>query len=420
MGEKSSNLREAWAIHRRGRLEASTSTLSRDSATCFDPPDWFRTWSHSGVIPTAGRAQIFPVPSQEYGVLGICASNVGSAVARLSGEKFAWPKFQASMVQGLPSCEFPEEILACIKQRVDFEVNKRRAMARRYEPFQEFTVPAWIDRADVGETTWDLYSLLGRDLENKVAEAFGLSSTQLVELERDIREAVSIREKSEDRGSEDVKLGSSDGEPEFNVEFISEVPEEKAVGLLQYAVGAALGRWDVRMAQDPSLVPKLPEPFYPLPVCPPGMLVGPDGLPAKPGGIASEEWVRARPDSGSIPSVDAVVDTAISDTAYPLRINWDGILVDDRGVEGGVPHRDDIVRRCREVLDLIEKDKGHEIEQEACMTLGCRTYAITSEGPPGSLMTISKGTRRAGARRQSTGRSLRGRARTRFGFTITD
>src|SRR5262249_46932995 len=50
-----------------------------------------------GVIPTAGRAQIFPQRDREYDVLGICASNVGSAVARFSGEWFARPKFQASM-----------------------------------------------------------------------------------------------------------------------------------------------------------------------------------------------------------------------------------------------------------------------------------------------------------------------------------
>ena len=324
----------------------------------------------SGVIPTAGRAQIFPVPGQEYSVLGICASNVGSAVARFSGEKFAWPKFQASMVQGLPACEFPEETLACIKQRVDSEVNKRRAMVQRYEPFQEFTVPAWIEFADAGGTTWDLYSLFGRALENKVAEAFGLSSTQLVELERDIREAVSVRQASEDRVSEDAEEGLSDGEPELNVEFISEAPEEKAVGLLQYAVGAAFGRWDIRIAQDPSLVPKLPEPFDPLPVCPPGMLVGPDGLPAEAGRIASEEWLRARPEAGAVPPAGAVLDSAISDSAYPLRIGWGGILVDDRGVDGNLPHRDDIVRRCREVLDLMGKDKAHEIEQEACVILG--------------------------------------------------
>jgi len=323
-----------------------------------------------GVMPTAGRAQIFPEQGEEYTVLAICASNVGSAAARFSGGKFAWPTFQASMVQGLPACDFPEETMAGIKEHVDAEANKHRAVAQCYEPFQEFTLPAWIQRADGGETTWDLHSLFGRGLEIKIAEAFGLTSEQLLELERDIREAVLVRARSEDAESEEAHEESNVGEHELNIQLISETPEEKAVGLLMYAVGAAFGRWDVRIALDPSLAPKLPDPFDPLPVCPPGMLVGPDGLPAQPGRIVSEEWLRTRPDANTLPPEGSVKNSTVPDEGYPLRVSWDGILVDDPGLGGGQPHRDDIVRRVREVLDLLWKDKAHEIEQEACDILG--------------------------------------------------
>jgi hypothetical protein len=44
--------------------------------------------------------------------------------------------------------------------------------------------------------------------------------------------------------------------------------------------------------------------------------------------------------------------------------------VDDSGFEIGEPHRDDIVRRVREVLDLLWKDKAIDLEQEACEILG--------------------------------------------------
>jgi hypothetical protein len=324
----------------------------------------------AGVMPTAGRAQIFPEQGEEYAVLGICASNVGSAVARFSGEMFARPKFQASMVQGLPSCEFSEDTLALIKEHVDAEVNKRRAVVQRYEPFQEFMLPAWIHAVEDGETVWDLYSLFGRDLECRIADAFGLSSEQLVELERDIREAVSIRGRSEGVEFEDVGEDSSEDEQELNVELITETPAEKGVGLFMYAVGVSLGRWDVRIALDPSLAPKLPDPFDPLPVCPPGMLVSPDGLPAEPNRIVSEEWLRARPDANTLPPDGSVKTPTIPDSEYPLRISWDGVLVDDPGFNGDRPHRDDIVRRVRELLDLLWKDKAHEIEQEVCDTLG--------------------------------------------------
>lgn len=140
--------------------------------------------------------------------------------------------------------------------------------------------------------------------------------------------------------------------------------------LISFLVGLALGRWDVRIATDPSLAPKLPGPFDPLPVCPPGMLVGPDGLPAKPTCIVSEEWLRARLDANTLPPERSVKTPTITDSEYPLRISWDGILVDDPGFNGGQPHRADIVRRVREVFDLLWKDKASEIEQEACDILG--------------------------------------------------
>ena len=50
----------------------------------------------------------------------------------------------------------------------------------------------------------------------------------------------------------------------------------------------------------------------------------------------------------------------------PLRIDQDGILVDDPD------HPDDIVRRVREVLELLWQDRAEAIEREACEILGVR------------------------------------------------
>jgi 23S rRNA G2445 N2-methylase RlmL len=337
----------------------------------------------TGIIPTAGRAQIFPKEGQEYTVLGICASNVGSAIARFSGEKFGWPKFQASMVQGLPSCDFSDETLAAIKQHVDAEVDNRRAVMRRYEPFHEFTMPAWIQSSNEGETAWDLYSLFGKPLEIKIAAAFDLSSDQLSELERDIREAVSIRRSPEIDDSEDLDQNSEDDEPELSIEPITETPEEKAVGLLMYCIGVAFGRWDIRIALNPSLAPKLPDAFEVLPICPPGMLVDPDGLPASSNRIVSEEWLHARPGANRVPLATTVKEPIIRDVDYPLRISWDGVLVDDPDLNESLPHRDDITRRVREVLHVLFKDRAHAVEQEACSILGAtdlRTYLRKATG----------------------------------------
>ena len=115
------------------------------------------------------------------------------------------------------------------------------------------------------------------------------------------------------------------------------------------------------MALDPSLAPELADPFDPLPVCPPGMLVGPDGLPASKGQIVSEEWLRARKNVLDVP--ENIPNPTIPDDEYPLKIDWDGILVDDPG------HEDDTIRRVRDVLELIWGDRAPEIEKEACEIL---------------------------------------------------
>jgi hypothetical protein len=99
--------------------------------------------------------------------------------------------------------------------------------------------------------------------------------------------------------------------------------------LLSYAVGCVFGRWDVRFATGERQPPELPDPFAPLPVCSPGMLTGNNGLPLH----------EPPPD-------------------YPLRVDWDGILLDDPD------HPDDIVRRVREVLELLWQDHAEAIEQE--------------------------------------------------------
>jgi hypothetical protein len=52
-----------------------------------------------------------------------------------------------------------------------------------------------------------------------------------------------------------------------------------ATELFSYLVGVACGRWDVRAGRDRSLEPLPLDLFDPVPICPPGMLVGVDGLP---------------------------------------------------------------------------------------------------------------------------------------------
>jgi hypothetical protein len=177
-----------------------------------------------------------------------------------------------------------------------------------------------------------------------------------------------------DRQINTVITGNHDKSIEYNdmlieepeVEFDNVTPLQLCTRFMSWVLGCIFSRWDIRIALNPSLAPKLPDPFEPLPVCPPGMLVGPDGLPAEHNHIVSEEWLRARPDAITLPPENMVNNPTITDAEYPLRISWDGILVDDPGFNTDQPHHEDIVRRVREVLDVIWKDKAADIEQEAC------------------------------------------------------
>ena len=195
-------------------------------------------------------------------------------------------------------------------------------------------------------------SLTQKFLHEKCVQNYSLSKAEIVELEDLIaslpQESLPIEDADYDRRC--IWLASH--------------------SCISWVIGNALGRWDIRFALDSSLSLNLFNPFDPLPKVPSSMLVGTDGLPAESGGIVSEEWLHTRPDANTLPPEGTVKKPTIPASEYPLRISWDGILVDDPGFNGTHPHREDIVRRVREVLDLLWKDKAHEIEQEACDILG--------------------------------------------------
>ncbi len=108
--------------------------------------------------------------------------------------------------------------------------------------------------------------------------------------------------------------------------------------VLSYCLGVAFGRWDCRKATLENGSVNSPHPFDELPVCSPGMLIDPTGLPqiATPNG-------------------------------YPMTIQWSGILVDDEG------HPDDVVRRIRDVMEVLWNHRADAIEKEACEILGVKT-----------------------------------------------
>jgi hypothetical protein len=77
-----------------------------------------------------------------------------------------------------------------------------------------------------------------------------------------------------------------------------EEPTRTAADILSYLVGVAFGRWDARGPRPTGEF----DPFAPVPLCPPAMLVGDDGFP-----------------------------TTVAPPGYPLALPPDGILLDEPG-----------------------------------------------------------------------------------------
>jgi len=337
--------------------------------------------------------------------LGLCASSVFDYLFKICLGRFGYPEFVIGVLKGVPVPEISGNQEKCLSEY------GRRGWTLKYsldieDTSHAFTLPALL-RIQGGTLTERVTEYAkraaGADAELlKIQEEIDEIAFHLYGLGEEEREAV-VRAQTPGINDEELEANESVDDDEVDESTLAEHRITSAVpyvtDLLSWCVSVAFGRFDVRLALNPSLVPGAPDPFDPLPVCPPGMLVGPDGRPAKPRGIVSEAWLRARPDANTLPPDGSVSKPTIPDSEYPLRINWDGILVDDPGFNGNQPHRDDIVRRVREVFDLLWKDRAYEIEQEACGILGVRDLRDYFRKPSGffqdHLRRYSKSRRKA-------------------------
>jgi hypothetical protein len=175
-----------------------------------------------GCIPSAGRSQVFPFEGKELEALIICASNVGSAIARFRGEMFARPKFQAGMIQNLPYAEIPENVKAVISS----DMNRQILTSKEYYQTDETT----LDYCGVAnllakvEPKTEFTSLLGIKNEKLVASAYGLSELEYDQLQLDLQQAVSLRKNQDD-------------------DLVDDLNKSSASKYLSYIVGRAFGRW---------------------------------------------------------------------------------------------------------------------------------------------------------------------------------
>jgi hypothetical protein len=183
---------------------------------------------------------------------------------------------------------------------------------------------AWAER--VCESNAKL-ARIQAEIDEHVFNLYGISSSD--------REKMLETVQGVDEGEADT-----DYEDEENEEIAQVDATELIAQFVSYAVGLAFKRFDIALALGRCPLPPEPDPFAPLPVCSPGMLVQTNGLPAESQDISGD---------------------------YPIHISLSGILVDDEG------HPDDIIGGIRQALEAIWPGAAAEVEQEACDLLGVRS-----------------------------------------------
>ncbi|MFO0590900.1 MAG: BREX-1 system adenine-specific DNA-methyltransferase PglX [Polyangiaceae bacterium] len=154
-----------------------------------------------------------------------------------------------------------------------------------------------------------------------------------------------------------------------------------AADIVSYAVGAAFGRWDVRLAAHPEWIPTFRDAFDPLPPCPLGQLVNAEGLPATEHRIASEAWLAARNHPTDLPK-DPTQTWEIQAGEYPLSVAWDGLLLDDSlHDEATVRPAGTFLARVSAVLDHLFGAARLDWEHDLCDALGVASLDVWLREP---------------------------------------
>jgi hypothetical protein len=224
-------------------------------------------------------------------------------------------------------------------------------------------------QAEIDDLVFDLYGLGEADRALVCAE-IGVSHRDTEDTEESRENlgdlSASVAEEPDDKDEEEEAASPQDA-------------VRRTQDLLMWCVGVAFGRWDVRMALDPTLLPALQGPFDPLPRCAPGALIGANGLPPTgPEEIAPEEWLRTRKNVLDLP---LPIQNPRSQIQNP-PVAWAGILVDDP------THPADIVGRVREVLALLWGERADAVEREACNILGVKSLRDYFRDPRGGFFAF--------------------------------
>lgn len=271
---------------------------------------------------------VFVVEEERYAMLGLMNSRVFQNLLQL---QMTFGSYEVGVIQRTPISDLSRPLGVRLGKLALFCVNLKRDLDRANETSHVFHLPTLL------QVTGDTLAERLAAWQTRVAE----TEQRLAEHQSEIDD-IAFRlygiEGEERRAIEEVVSGqllvvseeeneADRAEEEIETETIANA-KSLVVDLLSYTLGCTFGRWDIRFATGELPLPELPDPFAPLPAYSPGMLV-----------------------------------PTLVTGHYPLTTDLDGILVDDSD------HPDDIIRRVREVLEVIWQERAEAIEHEVCEIL---------------------------------------------------
>ncbi|MDA8335043.1 MAG: BREX-1 system adenine-specific DNA-methyltransferase PglX [Peptococcaceae bacterium] len=313
-----------------------------------------------------------------YSLLALMSSSVFHDMLglQLAAADAAARSYEVGVIQRTPVPDFSNETKHRLADVGNACVNLKRNLDTTNETSHVFSLPSLLQvpgesladrlanwQAIVGQATRDLAANQAQ-IDAIAAQAYGLSAADL-RPDGDVSSMVSDSDQFES-GTAGSHPDDGEDDEEFPTAGEQASPEAQARDLLSYLVGAAFGRWDVRLAKDPSLLPKLGDPFDPLPLASPGMLLSPGGLPPGDDRVVSEEWLRRRPDVNTLPDFQDSARATLRLADYPLAVPVDGVLVDDPD------HPRDIVRMVYAVLEYLWGPAAERLGMEIRDLLGVK------------------------------------------------
>jgi hypothetical protein len=241
-------------------------------------------------------------------------------------------QYDSGIVESCPFVPLSKQSRDVVERATKIAIDAARDISRRTEGDALFVCP------DIR----DSLSEMVRRAESHANDVNVTIRASLAEIDRHVDtayqvdslalERVLLSEKDDDDGEVD-SAEDKEEETEDDGEQPSPIrtPADVASALVSYAVGCALGRWDIRYATGAVPVPELGDPFAELPASFPGMLHEENGGDNVGG--------------------------------YPLILPKSGILVDDEG------HQSDLVERSQVVIRHLWRDTAEEVEEQIVSAL---------------------------------------------------